>query len=442
MAEQLARAARRRRAASSRAPRSRVPGFLNVWLARDALAGPAARDPARRRRASAAVAAGAGERVQVEFVSANPTGPLTLGHGRQAVLGDCIARAARGARLRRHARVLLQRRRAPDARARRVGEGPLPRAARPRGAAARRRARPTPTLPGPPTIDGLPVVFPSDGYQGDYIGEIAARSRARARRRRSSTSPATAVFREVAQAAIFERDRGDARRARRSRFDVYSNETTLYETGKLDERARRPAQAGSRLRGRRRGLAARDGARARARPRAGEVDAASRPTCCPTSPITATSSARGFDRVIDVQGADHIEQFPFVRAAVGALGCDAERIELVMHQFVTLTRGGEQVKQSHAPRDLRHRRRAARRGRRRRVPLLHGRSARPTGTSTSTSISPRTRTGRRTRPTTCSTRTRARTASSARRAEQGIACPTRASVDAARAGAARRDRAR
>jgi arginyl-tRNA synthetase len=50
--------------------------------------------------------------------------------------------------------------------------------------------------------------------------------------------------------------------------------------------------------------------------------------------------------VIDVQGADHIEQFPFVRRAVGALGFDEERIELVMHQFVTITSGGEKVKQS------------------------------------------------------------------------------------------------
>jgi arginyl-tRNA synthetase len=55
---------------------------------------------------------------------------------------------------------------------------------------------------------------------------------------------------------------------------------------------------------------------------------------------------RGFDLVIDVQGADHIEQFPFVRAAAAALGCPAERIELLMNQFVTLNRGGEQVKQS------------------------------------------------------------------------------------------------
>ena len=55
---------------------------------------------------------------------------------------------------------------------------------------------------------------------------------------------------------------------------------------------------------------------------------------------------RGFDRMIDVQGADHIEQFPFVRRAVGALGFDEDRLELVMHQFVTITSGGERVKQS------------------------------------------------------------------------------------------------
>ncbi|MBW2425928.1 MAG: arginine--tRNA ligase, partial [Deltaproteobacteria bacterium] len=55
---------------------------------------------------------------------------------------------------------------------------------------------------------------------------------------------------------------------------------------------------------------------------------------------------RGFDRVIDVQGADHIEQFPFVREAASVLGIDAERIELVMHQFVTITSRGERVKQS------------------------------------------------------------------------------------------------
>ncbi|MFT5442966.1 MAG: arginyl-tRNA synthetase, partial [Myxococcota bacterium] len=55
---------------------------------------------------------------------------------------------------------------------------------------------------------------------------------------------------------------------------------------------------------------------------------------------------RGFEAIVDVQGADHIEQFPFVTKAVEALGYEADRIELVMHQFVTVTSGGEQVKQS------------------------------------------------------------------------------------------------
>ena len=63
---------------------------------------------------------------------------------------------------------------------------------------------------------------------------------------------------------------------------------------------------------------------------------------------TESLLAAGLDvvLVIDVQGSDHIEQFPFVRAAAAALGCPGDRIELVMNQFVTLNRGGEQVKQS------------------------------------------------------------------------------------------------
>ncbi len=55
---------------------------------------------------------------------------------------------------------------------------------------------------------------------------------------------------------------------------------------------------------------------------------------------------RGFTGVIDLQGADHIDQFPFVRSAAAALGCDPESIELVMNQFVTLSAGGGKVKQS------------------------------------------------------------------------------------------------
>jgi arginyl-tRNA synthetase len=55
---------------------------------------------------------------------------------------------------------------------------------------------------------------------------------------------------------------------------------------------------------------------------------------------------RGFERVIDVQGADHKDQGPYVKAALAALGLPAERVEFVFYEFVTLSSGGQTVKQS------------------------------------------------------------------------------------------------
>ena len=116
------------------------PGFINLRLA-----------AAAKQAVIAAVFAekdafgrsqrDAGKHVLIEFVSANPTGPLHVGHGRQAALGDALANAARLAGLRRAPRVLLQRRRRADPQARPVDAG-----ARPRPQARRRRlARSTAT---------------------------------------------------------------------------------------------------------------------------------------------------------------------------------------------------------------------------------------------------------------------------------------------------------
>ncbi|MGH7804990.1 MAG: arginine--tRNA ligase, partial [Candidatus Binatia bacterium] len=125
------------------------PGFLNFRLSRDFW----------RKRLAASRAAGASyglapakkeERVQVEFVSANPTGPLTVGHGRNAVLGDTLARllAARGHDVTREYYFNNAGRQM-----RVLGESV--------------RARYLERL-------GRPFTFPEDGYQGDYIREIAA----------------------------------------------------------------------------------------------------------------------------------------------------------------------------------------------------------------------------------------------------------------------------
>ena len=187
------------------------------------------------------------------------------------------------------------------------------------------------------------MVFPRDGYQGDYIGEIAADLVARDGAALADES-GEGVFRRVAEQTVFSEIRKTLD-ALGIAFDVYSNEMALYEEGKLEEtlgdlRKRDlvyESEGAVWLRATALSLA-RDRVLIK---RTGE------PTyLLPDIAYHREKFRRGFDHIIDVQGADHIEQFPFVRAAVGALGCPVEKLELVLNQFVTLTRGGEQVKQS------------------------------------------------------------------------------------------------
>jgi arginyl-tRNA synthetase len=316
------------------------PGFINVWL-RDERWQDLLRSVLTQGRRYGRSEQAAGAQVQVEFVSANPTGPLTLGHGRQAVLGDCIARAleAVGSRVTREyyfnnggrqMRVLGE-----SVRARYLEQ--LGRAAPPPDTGGDAET------PWPESIDGLPVVFPRDGYQGDYIGEIAADLVARDGDALTE-EPGEGVFREVAEQQVF----GEIRKtldALGIHFDVYSNEMALYQEGKLEE-----TLADLRMRDL---VYESEGAvwlRATALSLGRDrvlIKKTGEPTyLLPDIAYHREKFRRGFDRIIDVQGADHIEQFPFVRAAVGALGCPVEKLELVMNQFVTLTRGGEQVKQS------------------------------------------------------------------------------------------------
>ena len=317
------------------------PGFLNLWLR-----GARWHDVLRRILEAGprfgASDLGKGERVQVEFVSANPTGPLSLGHGRQAVLGDCIARVLGAAGFAVTREYYFNN---GGRQMRVLGESVRARYLEQLG----RAAPPPPELLGdakaewPATQGGLPVVFPRDGYQGDYIGEIAARLR-EAHGDALVDEPAEGVFRREAEAQVFASIRASLD-AIGLHFDVYANEMELYAQGKIEETLRD-------LRGKDL-VYEQDGAvwlRATAlgleRDRV-LVKSSGEPTyLLPDIAYHREKFRRGFERVIDVQGADHIDQFPFVRAAVGALGCDPERIELVMNQFVTLSSGGRKVKQS------------------------------------------------------------------------------------------------
>lgn len=317
------------------------PGFVNLWIA-DAEWQRGLLAILRAGEAFGRVKAGVGRRTQIEFVSANPTGPLTLGHGRQAVLGDCIARLleATGQQVTREyyfndggrqMRVLGQ---SVKARYReQLGLAAPPPA----------EALADADAPWPETIDGLPVVFPRDGYQGEYIAEIAAELRDRDGDGLAE-EPAEGVFREAAQKRIFAEIEATLT-ALGIRFDVYTNEKTFYETGEL-ERVLTDLRGQDLVYEHEGAVWLRATALGLDRDRV-LVKSSGEPTyLLPDIAYHRDKFRRGFERIIDVQGADHIEQFPFVRAAIRALGCDPERVELVMHQFVTLTSGGQQVKQS------------------------------------------------------------------------------------------------
>jgi len=317
------------------------PGFVNLWLAtsrwQDLL-----REILMAGTAYGRSDTGAGRRVQVEFVSANPTGPLTLGHGRQAVLGDSLARmlgACGWAVTReyyfndggRQMRVLGRSVRARYLEQLGLAAPPPP------------EALADPERHWVDRVDGLPVVFPRDGYQGAYIHEIATQLRDE-HGASLAAAPDEGPFREAAENVLFAEIRRTLDRLGIV-FDVYYNEKSLYEAGKLDEVL-------ADLRARDLVYDAEDAMWLRATALGLERDrvlvkSSGEPTyLLPDVAYHREKFRRGFDRVIDCQGADHIEQFPYVRAAAAALGCDADRIELLMNQFVTLTSGGEQVKQS------------------------------------------------------------------------------------------------
>ncbi len=317
------------------------PGFVNLWLSGDRW-----REVVRQILSSGeefgSSRTGKGRRVQVEFVSANPTGPLSIGHGRQAALGDSIARVLLDAGYDvtreyyfndggRQMRVL-----GDSVRARYLEQ--LGRAASPPEEILENS-----DAPWPEAIDGLPLVFPRDGYRGDYIGEIAAALREHYGETLAD-EPGEGRFRQEAEARIFEEIRSTLE-SLGIRFDVYYNERSLYEEGQIEEtladlRSEQllfDADGAVWLRGTPLGLE-RDRVLVK---RTGE------PTyLLPDIAYHREKLRRGFDAVVDVMGADHIDQFPFVRHAIRALGYDPERVELVMHQFVTLTSGGQTVKQS------------------------------------------------------------------------------------------------
>ena len=290
------------------------PGFINLRLAPRAKLAIVARVLAEGTRFGHADARPA-EKVQVEFVSANPTGPLHVGHGRQAALGDAIA-----ALLEAQGYAVTREFYYNDAGAQ-IEKLTLSVQARARG-----------IRPGDPG-------WPEEGYNGEYIEDIA-------RDYLSNKGDAADVEAVRKFAVAYLRAEQDADlQAFGVKFDEYFLESSLYTEGKVEQVVTRLAANAKTYE--------KDGALwLRTTDYGDDKDRVVRKSdgsftyFVPDVAYHVTKWQRGFRRVIDVQGTDHHSTVTRVRAGLQALGLGipAGYPDYVLHSLVKVVRGGEEVR--------------------------------------------------------------------------------------------------
>jgi len=293
------------------------PGFINFWLAGDQLAAVHQRiltqGPDYGRSA-----VGRRQAVNVEFVSANPTGPLHVGHGRQAALGDSIA-----ALLEWTGHLVTREFYYNDAGVQ-IANLALSLQARVREAA------------------GEPVTLPEGGYHGEYIKEIASTYR-----REFPDDPRADQLDQVRRLAIRElrREQDLDLQALGVAFDVYYLESSLYHDGKVDAVVG-ALGAGGQTYQNEGALWLRTTAWGDDKDRVMRKSDGTYTYFVPDVAYHVSKWERGFRQAINVQGADHHSTVTRVRAGLQALdmGVPPDYPEYVLHQMVTVMKAGEEVK--------------------------------------------------------------------------------------------------
>jgi len=305
------------------------PGFINItlsasWLVRQV------DEILAAGQSFGMVDAGKGLRVQVEYGSANPTGPLHVGFARNVVIGDTLANilAAAGYSVEREYYV-------NDAgtQMQLFGQSLYARYAQ---------------------ALGLDVPLPENGYQGQYLVEWGKEIAATAGRRYLDMpyEGAVAALTELGLKEKVLKGVQEDLSLLGVKYDNWFFERSLYASGTFEE-----AMALLRQRGY---LEERDGAIWFLASRFGEDKDAVVIRSNGLPGYFASDIAyhydkfvkRGFDVVVDVWGADHQGHVPRMKAVMAALGLDPERLHIVIYQLVTLKRGGEIIRISKRTGDL------------------------------------------------------------------------------------------
>ena len=296
------------------------PGFVNLFV-RPTWLHDAVRDAAEQ-GADFGRAEPSGNRIQVEFVSANPTGPLTIGHARNAAIGDTLARMFEFTGWGVEREYYFN-----DA------GGQMDRF----GASVEARYL---------TLVGRDTAVPEDGYHGDYVVDIAKRiledhgpgladlpdEQRFLKMREYGAGIAMVGIRETLARFGVE-------------FDTYRHEATLSELGEIDEAIKRLREAGV--------IYDHEGAvwfrstdygddKDRVVIRSNGIHTYFGADCA----YVIDKFRRGFDHLVYVWGADHHGDVVRVKGAAQALGFDPDAVEILIYQFVSFLRAGEPVKMS------------------------------------------------------------------------------------------------
>jgi len=296
------------------------PGFLNLFLTPEAIQDALGQVFAPTSHFGSSQV-GTGQSIQVEFVSSNPTGPLTVGHGRQAVLGDVLATLYERIGYDVHREYYFN------------DEG-----------------RQVDLL-----AESLWVRYqeqyednhdiPEDGYQGEYLISVASQlAKTLGRPFPTFDEETKQLFRREAVVRMTELIKDDLVNMG-IEFNTWFSETTLHQEGKID--------ATLQLLKNKDGVYESEGAIwLKAEEHGGAKDSVlirsdGRPTYLMVDiAYHINKHERGFDYVLDVQGADHHAEQTCVKAALRLLGYPDEWLSYASHQFVSLKEGGQVQKMS------------------------------------------------------------------------------------------------
>ena len=260
-----------------------------------------------------------GKRANVEFVSANPTGPLTVGHGRNAVVGDTVANLLEWVGYNVDREYYFNN---------------AGRQMRVLGDSVKLRYL---------KIIGDDIVFPEDYYQGEYIKDIAMQLFIKQGDNLRNEDP-EGIFKDTAEQEIFF----DIKKSLTNlgiNHEIFFNENTLYEEGKITELLKTFNSKNLSYE--------KDGAVWLKLSELGQaedkviVKNTGEPTYrLPDIAYHAVKLNRGYDLLIDLFGSDHNATFPDIIAGIKAIGYDSSKVKVLIHQFVTIMDGGEVVKMS------------------------------------------------------------------------------------------------